>query len=224
MRATRTGEPLVPTLDYLDATHISLAREIAQGILPLDDILRNYGYAGVGDRAWEALRTNPEFDALLRGAIQEWQAADSTPKRVKLKSAAATEVLIPTAVAMATNRDVAATARIEAMKWLSGLAGFRDGAQTQGPASGFSITFIMGDDSQKIVESRARPVLDAKVETPVEIPADSSVVPESLVEAHTERTGTALEAEPVGEDADYDAEAAADDLFAELFPGVESAR
>lgn len=196
MHATRRRTPDAPS--YLDASLVSLAREIAQGILPLDDILRNHGFDGAHDPLWHELRARQDFDALLRGAIQEWQAADSTPKRVKLKAAAATEVLIPTAVQMTSDVTVAASAKIEAMKWLSSLAGFRDGAVPQNTAA-FSITFVMGDEVQTVVPGRRVVDASAPVALPTEIPKDSDIVPESLVTQHARLTGIALETEVVPE-------------------------
>lgn len=155
MAVDDTDTSLASSNRVLDASVIALAREIAQGIYELDEILGRFGYDGPQDPRWLALKSNRTFDSYLRSAILEWEAADSTSRRVKVKAGAATEVLIPTMVAMASDPGTTSSARVDAAKWLSGLAGFRESGAAGDGGNVFSLTINMGDGRQLSVAGRA---------------------------------------------------------------------
>jgi hypothetical protein len=145
-----TSDPSGQLAQILDASALSLAREIAQDIRDLEDILHSYGFSGSGDPRWLALKDSASFDAALRSMILEWQAADSTSRRVRVKASAATEVLLAPMAALAADPSAGASARVDAAKWIAGLAGFRDGPAVDGTGPTFSLTINMGDRQVRV--------------------------------------------------------------------------
>lgn len=151
----------------LDASAVSLAREIARDMHPLETILRNHGYDGTSDPRWKALRDHPDFINLLAQCIQEWNSADSTQKRVEIKAQTAIEVLIPVLATRATDRSTSAAGLAELTKVLITLSNMRQQATASGPA--FSITINMGNGQSMVVRDTA----EGRGETIVDTSADA---------------------------------------------------
>jgi hypothetical protein len=129
----------------LDASAVTLAREIARDMLPLERILTNHGFEGPNDPEWVFLREHPDFLNLLAQCVQEWNSADSTQKRVEIKAQTALEELIPVLAVRAVEHGTSATAAAELTKVLLSLSGMRAGGGTGNTGPAFSITINMGN-------------------------------------------------------------------------------
>lgn len=151
-----TTLPVALAPGFLSTQAAGLARELAQDIRPVPDILRDYGFNGTDDPAFLEICESRDFKRLLEEANREWNSADSTKKRIRLKSQAAYEMLLPTlfetAVSARDPKD-----RVEASKLLSKTGGFEEpqlaGAGGQ-DGGGVKIVINIG---QKRIEKEAAP-------------------------------------------------------------------
>lgn len=137
--------PRQPTLTNfpatLDSRVASIAREIAQDIRELNQILPDYGFTDIYDPDWQALYASRDFKRALAEATREWNGADSTPKRIRYKAQAAVEQAIPTLYDFVVSGGVPGPERVNAMKVLRDLSGIGTGAGgSGGEGGGFSIT------------------------------------------------------------------------------------
>lgn len=175
MSAIILGAPLPPErpiqterLDaiggLLNASYVGLAREIAQGITPLPDLARIYGFDGMNDPRWESVLAHPEFQRILAESVREWNSADGTAKRVRYKAAAAVEANLPVIHEIVNSGAVPAIQRVEAFKTLSRLAGMGDGAANPSGArggAGFSVTINIGGGQQvRLAATPEKPVIE----------------------------------------------------------------
>ena len=166
------GELVAP--GFLDPSWTGLARELAQDIRPVEDILKDYGFTGPDDVTWLALMEQRSFGEAVAAAAKEWNAADSTPKRIRVKAQASLEMVLPDLHAMALNNP-SVQAKLDAMKLIKSLAGFDHNGGVGGAAivgdgggSGFSITInVAGQSTHVRVENRA-PMIEGVVDGVVE--------------------------------------------------------
>lgn len=167
------GPAILPGIGgLLDASHVGLAREIAQGIMPLEDIARAYNFDGTVDPRWSAVLQHPEFQRLLAEAVREWNSAEGTAKRVRFKAAAMVESNLTVVHEIINNPSVPAIQRIEAFKASARLAGMGDGAAPNAGkgGNGFSVTINIGkDQSVRLTGQRpAPPVIDGDSDSALE--------------------------------------------------------
>lgn len=161
--------PAVPTQrnvgSVLDATHVSLAREIAQGIHELRDILPRYGFRDEADERWRAIAHHPEFTRFLQEAIREWHSADSSEKRIKLKALASIEASIPEVHAMIFSGGAPIRDRVQAFKEMKSLGGMGGDANVKAAGAGgpgFSVTINIGKkESVRLSATPDRPIVDS---------------------------------------------------------------
>lgn len=150
---------LRPNTGLLDPTAATLAMELAQDIDTVENILRRYGFEdGERDPRWHALANTREFAQTLSEAITEWRKADSTGKRVRLKSMVMLEYNLPR-IQELINSPAAGSA-IEALKLIKGLAGM-DGPSAGGAGDGgggFSVTINIGQG--KTIKVEKTPTID----------------------------------------------------------------
>lgn len=151
----------------LESWHASLAREIAQDIREVADVLGDYGFTGIEDPKWQRLQQSHDFIHLLIQATREWNAADSTPKRIRYKALASLEMVVAEMHVIAMTHQ-SAERRIEAAKFLKDLAGFGgNGGIGAGNAlegsGGVSITINIGS---RTVQATVQPhkVIDSTAE------------------------------------------------------------
>jgi hypothetical protein len=161
--------PEPPSAALFDASYASLAREIAQDIRLPADILPNYGFTGPDDPAWIALQKSHDFVHLLIQAAREWNAADSTAKRIRYKALASLELVIAEMHVIAITHT-SAERRIEAAKFIKDLAGFGGNGGIGGTGAlegsgGVSITINIGEkvvraqlSQPKTIDSQAEEV------------------------------------------------------------------
>lgn len=139
-----TGE-LAPGI--LEPTAAALARELAQDIRLVGDVLADYGFLSADDPRFMTLMETQTFQRLMREAAREWNNADSTKKRLRLKAQASLEVALPDLHALMVNERARADDRVNAAKFFKSLAGMDEtgagGVNMDG--GGFSITINIGD-------------------------------------------------------------------------------
>lgn len=144
---------------FHDIMLLKLAREIAMDIRPLEDILETHQ---ITPEKWENIKENPHFQAVLRGAIEDWQAAGNTAERVKLKSLAFVEEALPEFYARAHDPKEPLNAKIEVLKTVSKFAGVGVSQfDASAPGERFSVTINLGaDHSLKIEKSLPQQVIE----------------------------------------------------------------
>lgn len=157
--------PTVPSAVYDDLKLIRLAREVAMGIKPLEDVLTNHDISIV---EFEKLKGNPRFLHLFSSEVQAWESAINTQERVKLKSASLLEEWLPELYARMNDRTESLSAKIEGGKLVRDLGGLGGKFNVDGAAPGdrVSITINLGADV-KLQYSREAPVIiDGVVNAP----------------------------------------------------------
>jgi hypothetical protein len=140
-----------------DLDLITLAREIAMDIQPLENILQA---RSISDKTWSKLQKNPRFAALIASETEAWQTALNTQERVKIKSAAMLELWLPTLHLRMNDTKETLTGVVEAGKMLSRLAGIGvNGEVVANIGERFSITINMGpkvDDSVRFEKDTSK--------------------------------------------------------------------
>lgn len=92
-----------------------LARELAMDILPVNDVLRIHE---LDDSTWLKIQSDPKFQAMLSSMITEWNSADNTKARVRVKAATAFESLVEVYVRDAMDIGIPLAQRVEVGKLL----------------------------------------------------------------------------------------------------------
>lgn len=143
--------PQEQQVGFLDPSFAGLARELAQDIRPVADILKDYGFTDADDPRWRFLQRSNDFKRMLIEAQKEWNAADSTKRRVQAKALASLEVSLPNIHHLINDPRTAATARIDGARLLQNLAGMAGPVNTNiGDGSGgVSININFGGNSVK---------------------------------------------------------------------------
>ncbi len=154
---------------FLDSGHVELARELAQNIRDPQQILADHGFSGPEDPAWVALARSPAFGRAILEAQREWNAADSTRKRIQYKALAQVEMLLPVMHRLAFDPQTAAQLRVEAMRFIERCAGMEAGRKGQGGpdegAGGVNIQIVIGNKTVSAkVPTRQTPVIDGESE------------------------------------------------------------
>lgn len=163
-----TPMPMVMAPGFLATEAAGLARELAQDIRLPSDILKDYGFTGPHDPRFVALSESKDFQRLLEEALREWNNADSTKKRIRLKAQTALEENLPrifeTAQTAGDPKD-----RNDAAKLLAKLGGFEEQqlAGANGEAGGVRIVINIGqkriekDSGPKVISPDGVPVAEA---------------------------------------------------------------
>lgn len=154
-----------PTNTFVrDALYVRLAREIAADILPLDKILANHG---LDTDEWNIIRSSPHFQQLLTSEIEAWNSAGNTHERVKLKSAAMIEEVLPEVYARVHDKAENLNHKAELLKWLKDLSGMGvRNASVAGTGERLSITINLGADQKlQINRELSPPSIEGVVES-----------------------------------------------------------
>jgi hypothetical protein len=131
--------------DYLQVTS-SLAVELASGLSPPSDVFDRYG---ISKEDAVLLLSDNVFKRMLKEAHAEWNAADNTPDRIRLKAQMALEELLAPTFMLAQDPRVPAVSRNDATKLferLSGVAKQSDDSGGQGPK--FVLTISVGKQEE----------------------------------------------------------------------------
>lgn len=91
---------------------------------------------------WEEMSKSPAFQALLAEELLQWGGAPNAAERVRIKSLAIIEELLPDMYATVTDKDETLSGRVELFKTLAKMAnvGAPEEAGGGGPRVNISIT------------------------------------------------------------------------------------
>ena len=126
----------------------ALITELAMQITSPTEVVARYGYS---DAQAAELLSSSHFQAALKAAHEEWQAAKNTEERVRLKSLIALEEMLPHQFAMGVDPDVSPAVRNETAKFFRATAGLDTRDAEVGTGSALSITMNVGGAQEKVV-------------------------------------------------------------------------
>jgi len=151
MRNIMAHNPSEQQVGFLDASYAALARELAQDIRPILDVLKDYGFTDTDDPRWAFLQRSNDFKRMMAEATKEWNAADSSKRRVQQKALTSLEVSLPNIHRLINDPRTAATARIDGARLLQNLAGMAGpvNANIGDGGGGVSININFGGNSLK---------------------------------------------------------------------------
>lgn len=138
-----------------DLQIIKIARAIARDLVPLEEVLKQYG---MDQNQWEQVRNAPHFQRVLTSALEEWNSAANTAERVKLKSLYLVEEALPEMYARAHDPREPLNHKVEVIKTIARFAGLGGGV-SDAVAAGekFSVTINLGADHQLKIEKDVTP-------------------------------------------------------------------
>lgn len=150
--------PPAPPIPSDDRLFLSLAREVAMDIHPIETILVNHGLT---PEKWEHIQKNARFDQLLKAAVEEWNSALNTADRVKIKALACVEEALPEFFSKMHDPNETLPAKVRSLEVFANLAGFTKNAQVVGGGGErFSVTINLGSDQQLKITSPAPEMID----------------------------------------------------------------
>lgn len=123
----------------------TLAREIAQDIFPLEQVIKLHNLT---DEEWLRISVHPKFTSILSDMQKEWNAADNTAARIKAKAQAGLESQIEVLITDCGDPSIPLSQRTEAYRMLARL-GDLDGQGKVAIGEKFSITLNIGQTSVK---------------------------------------------------------------------------
>jgi hypothetical protein len=129
------GQKLSALVDFA-----TLAREIAQDIFPLEQVIRLHN---LSDEEWLRISIHPKFVAILNDMQREWNSASNTAERIKVKSQAGLESQLEILIADCGDPSIPLSQRTEAYRMLARL-GDLDGQGKVQVGEKFSITLNIG--------------------------------------------------------------------------------
>jgi hypothetical protein len=138
---------------YEDRQFVRLAREIAMGMLEIEEILENFR---ISREEFEVIQKDPAFNKLLISELADWQGAGNTEQRVKVKSAALIEDYLPELYARLNDRHEPLLAKGHILKIIAQLAslGQPAGAQQLQPGDKVVVQINLGADANLRYEKR----------------------------------------------------------------------
>lgn len=142
---------------------VQIAREIAINLNDIETILKHYS---VSDSEWGKLQRSDRFKALVCEAVAEWNAANNTQERVKLKAAAMVEEWLPEANRLAHDSAQSLPGKVELMKLIKSLTSLGVIGTEGGAGEKFSVVINLGGDNKLKFEKNVTPqVIEGKVES-----------------------------------------------------------
>lgn len=167
--ATVTAPVTLPaTIQLTEHTVAKLAHELAMNIRDRDVILLDYGLTPAVFES--TVQQMPFFRRVYESAVLEWEAADNTAKRLKLKAQYGLENNMAHLAARMSNEKETLPAKVEAAKLFAKIAGV-DAAQAQPIGSGekFTITINLGEDHKLKYEREVNPTASASPDVSKEV-------------------------------------------------------
>lgn len=140
----------LPPEDDLDTQMLKVARNLAMDIYELDDILKNLSISPNDFSRWQA---HPRFQAYLKSAKEEWNAASNAAERTKLKAATVMEDFMLEAHGALHDKKIALNHRVELGKLVAKIAGMgepRTFANTGGSGPAFQLNIVIGKETVSI--------------------------------------------------------------------------
>jgi hypothetical protein len=125
-----------------------LAREVARQIIPIPTLLQTFG---ISQPDFERLVDHPFFQQRLIEEQAVWSASDpmSATKRIGVKALTMIEELLVDVAQMIQDPDEPMSAKVEALKWASRMAGIGDNSNVKGGSADdakVKITINIGGD------------------------------------------------------------------------------
>lgn len=134
---------------------VKLAVELANATFNPADILK--AFKVTDDQFKHYIKPNEFFCRAYDAAVIEWNSANSTAKRIKVRSAAALEGSLPTLVARMVDAKESLPAVVETAKLFAKLAGVGEEKQTAASGEKFTININIGS---KKIEQTVQPTID----------------------------------------------------------------
>ncbi len=145
--------PHILTPDGIDDKLLHLAQELACGVSTVDDTLEALS---ISEEEYSRIIRHPQFPKLLAQYKTEWERADNTPQRIKMKSQLAIEKAIPEIFRQIYNNDEPLNSRVAAVTALGKFAGLGGPVADTSSGDGFKLTINF--NGQKAMEiSKALP-------------------------------------------------------------------
>lgn len=171
---TTTVNPLPADPALSEADLVSLAREMVQCIKKPDEIFPGYH---ITQEQFDAhVVTNGYFKRAYEALLLEWNSANSTNKRLALKSAALLEDSLPKLGARMTDNKENLNAAVEAGKFFAKLAGAGEDGKNQQVNEKFSINIVIGDQKLQLNAQRAQVASEPAPLEITHVPAKNSPV------------------------------------------------
>ena len=130
----------------------TLAREIAQDIFPLEQVIRLHN---LSDEEWLRISIHPKFTQILNDMQREWNAAENTPQRIKVKAQAGLETQLEVLIADCGDPTIPLSQRTDAYRMLARL-GDLDGQGKVNVGEKFSITLNIGQVHKEVEVKEAK--------------------------------------------------------------------
>ena len=145
-----------------DAFLVSLAREVAINIRPIEDVLKVYGLSFA---QWDALKDTQRFNDLVDQHLVEWESAKNTHERTKVKAAVMVESWLPEAWARMHDQTETLNSKTELAKLVTRIAGMGLDRTLDAGAGGEKITVTInlgaGGEQLKFEQNFTPKVIDA---------------------------------------------------------------
>lgn len=140
----------LPPTDDLDTQLRKVARDLAQGLYELDDILKNND---VTNAMFNKFKEHPRFLDYLKQEREAWNAAGNVSERAKLKAGIIIEEFMVSAHGELSNNKTPLNQRVELAKFLGRIAGMGEpkvGAGG-GPGGGFQLHINIAPGAEPVV-------------------------------------------------------------------------
>jgi hypothetical protein len=134
-----------------EAKLVSIAREIAMDIFPLEQILRN---ADVTWSEFDGAKENPRFLSLVEQFAAEWGSAMNTSQRIKVKSQAIIEDVLPDFFRRMTDKKEPFAAQVDALKTLRAMSGVGTEEATAGGGEKFHLEIHIGEAKPVVIDGK----------------------------------------------------------------------
>jgi len=105
----------------IDSLMLKVARDLAQDIYPIEDILKARNVSG---NQFEAFKQHPRFQQYILSETEAWLSAGNVEQRTKLKAGVVLETFMAEAYTELTDKKTALNQRVELGKMLAKIAGF----------------------------------------------------------------------------------------------------
>jgi hypothetical protein len=129
---------------------LSLTRDIAQDILPLEEILK---LNGVTASRFALIQNLPRYRSMLHQARLEWATAKNSAERVRLKTAIMIEDALPELHSRLHDRTELLASKVRLAEFLGKLSGITEKANASGPAAEtFKVVINLGEDRKLEIE------------------------------------------------------------------------
>ena len=152
----------------LDSNQLAkLAEELANRTFNHIKVLRSYNLTI--EQFEKYIASNPYFVQAYDAALIEWHAANSTAKRIKVRSAAALEQSLPALHSRMVDTNETLPAVVETAKLFAKLAGVGEEKQAQVSGERFTISINIGT---KKIEQEVNPTIDVTPTPALEKPND----------------------------------------------------